>query len=168
MSMHKIPLSPLEEEGLRKHGLKVDAPSQASDCFRQGVAWALSQHSAPLKFPRQESSAFKQAADLLQEKINAVSEIVADARQEDTNHVPTLRIQPAPAGILPAAPRPVWLDPAEYPPPSGKLHILTGGGIATTGHWDDKDCVAWMPLADTPDSVKQRINNWYRKAGQPQ
>lgn len=41
MSMHKIPLTPLEEEGLRLHGLPVGTPSQTSDTFRQGVAWAL-------------------------------------------------------------------------------------------------------------------------------
>ena len=41
MSMHKIPLTPLEEEGLRLHGLPIGTPSQRSDTFRQGVAWAI-------------------------------------------------------------------------------------------------------------------------------
>lgn len=41
MSMHKTPLSKMEEEGLLKHGLQVGAPSQLSDTFRQGIAWAL-------------------------------------------------------------------------------------------------------------------------------
>ena len=41
MSMHKIPLTPLEEEGLRLHGLPIGTPSQRSDTFRQGVAWAV-------------------------------------------------------------------------------------------------------------------------------
>jgi len=43
MSMHKVPLNKLEEEGLKLHGLSVGKPSQLSDVFRQGVAWALSQ-----------------------------------------------------------------------------------------------------------------------------
>lgn len=41
MSMHKIPLTPLEEEGLRLHGLPAGVPNQRSDTFRQGMAWAL-------------------------------------------------------------------------------------------------------------------------------
>lgn len=42
MSMHKKPLTPLEEEGLRCHGLDIGKPSQLSDVFRHGIAWALS------------------------------------------------------------------------------------------------------------------------------
>lgn len=41
MSMHKIPLTELEELGLRAHGLDIGTPSQLSDAFRQGVAWTL-------------------------------------------------------------------------------------------------------------------------------
>lgn len=41
MSMHKIPLTQLELEGLLSHGLDVGSPSQISDCFRLGVKWAL-------------------------------------------------------------------------------------------------------------------------------
>lgn len=40
MSMHKKPLTPLEESGLRAHGLDIGTPSQLSDVFRQGIAWA--------------------------------------------------------------------------------------------------------------------------------
>lgn len=43
MSMHKQPLTKLEQEGLEKHGLPVDSPSQLSDAFRQGIAWLQSQ-----------------------------------------------------------------------------------------------------------------------------
>lgn len=43
MSMHKKPLTPLEEEGLRLHGLDIGKPSQLSDVFRHGVAWAIRQ-----------------------------------------------------------------------------------------------------------------------------
>ena len=39
MSMHKIPLTPTEEAGLRAHGLDIGKPSQLSDAFRQGVVW---------------------------------------------------------------------------------------------------------------------------------
>lgn len=48
MSMHKVPLSKLEEEGLKLHGLSVGKPNQLSDAFRQGVAWALSQQAEPV------------------------------------------------------------------------------------------------------------------------
>lgn len=41
MSMHKVPLTKLEHEGLIAHHLRVGKPSQLSDCFRFGVAWAL-------------------------------------------------------------------------------------------------------------------------------
>jgi hypothetical protein len=40
MSEHKIPLTPLEESGLRAHRLPIGKPSQLSDAFRNGVAWA--------------------------------------------------------------------------------------------------------------------------------
>lgn len=40
MSMHKIPLSKLERDGLTKHGLDIGTPSQLSDCFRLGVRFA--------------------------------------------------------------------------------------------------------------------------------
>ena len=43
MSMHKVPLTPLEEEGLKKHGLPIGTPSQLSHAFRHGVAWVLAQ-----------------------------------------------------------------------------------------------------------------------------
>lgn len=39
MSMHKIPLTRIEESGLLVHGLDMGKPSQLSDAFRQGVAW---------------------------------------------------------------------------------------------------------------------------------
>jgi hypothetical protein len=45
MSMHRIPLTPIEEAGLKAHGLDIGTPSQLSDVFRQGVAWTLSQQT---------------------------------------------------------------------------------------------------------------------------
>lgn len=41
MSMHSIPLTPLEAEGLKAHGLDIGVPSQLSDAFRQGIKYAL-------------------------------------------------------------------------------------------------------------------------------
>lgn len=46
MSMHKIPLTELEREGLNRHHLVVDAPSQLSDGFRLGMKWAQDNASA--------------------------------------------------------------------------------------------------------------------------
>lgn len=60
MSMHKKPLTPLEEEGLRKHGLAIGTPSQLSDVFRHGVAWALSQQAAqPVAWAESIEAAFR-------------------------------------------------------------------------------------------------------------
>jgi hypothetical protein len=41
--MIKTPLTPLELEGLLQHNLLTDRPSQLSDAFRLGMAFALSQ-----------------------------------------------------------------------------------------------------------------------------
>lgn len=41
MSMHKVPLTKLERDGLEAHHLAIDTPSQLSDCFRLGVQWAV-------------------------------------------------------------------------------------------------------------------------------
>lgn len=41
MSMHKKPLTLLERAGLEAHGLDIGTPSQLSDAFRQGIAYAL-------------------------------------------------------------------------------------------------------------------------------
>ena len=41
MSLHNKPLTDLERSGLIKHGLPTDKPSQLSDSFRLGMAWAL-------------------------------------------------------------------------------------------------------------------------------
>jgi len=48
MSMHSTPLTQAEEAGLRAHGLKIGTPSQLSDAFRQGMAYAL---AAPAQQP---------------------------------------------------------------------------------------------------------------------
>lgn len=41
MSMHNIPLADIERSGLEAHGLDAGKPSQLSDAFRQGMAWAF-------------------------------------------------------------------------------------------------------------------------------
>lgn len=46
MSMHKKPLTVLEEAGLAAHHLPMGTPSQLADSFRHGVAWALAVASA--------------------------------------------------------------------------------------------------------------------------
>jgi len=48
--MHKIPLTQLEEDGLRAHGLDIGSPSQLSDVFRHGIKWALEQTAPQGKF----------------------------------------------------------------------------------------------------------------------
>ena len=47
MSMHIKPLTPIEEAGLRAHGLPVGTPSQLADAFRFGVAWADKARAEP-------------------------------------------------------------------------------------------------------------------------
>lgn len=53
MSMHKTPLTPLEHDGLKAHGLDIGTPSQLSDCFRHGVKWAQD-NAAPQWIPVSE------------------------------------------------------------------------------------------------------------------
>ena len=49
MSMHIKPLTPIEEAGLRAHGLPVGKPSQLADAFRLGMAWADKARTSPWK-----------------------------------------------------------------------------------------------------------------------
>ena len=45
MSMHRMPLTTVEHEGLVRHGLgrAIGKPSQLADVFRQGVKWGQNQ-----------------------------------------------------------------------------------------------------------------------------
>jgi hypothetical protein len=43
--MHRIILTEPELLGLENHGLAIGTPSQLSDVFRQGMAWADSRHN---------------------------------------------------------------------------------------------------------------------------
>lgn len=47
--MHKVPLTKLEQEGLEAHHLPIGKPSQLSDCFRQGIKWALDNLKSPIE-----------------------------------------------------------------------------------------------------------------------
>ncbi|OZB22687.1 MAG: hypothetical protein B7X51_14795 [Pseudomonas sp. 34-62-33] len=68
--MHKIPLTQLEEDGLRAHGLDIGSPSQLSDVFRHGIKWALD-HTAPQ--PEQTAmSAVTAERDRLREQVAAL------------------------------------------------------------------------------------------------
>lgn len=75
MSMHNKPLTPTEEAGLRAHGLDIGTPSQLSDAFRQGVAWAEKQERERWEGWRDW---FPSAADThdTQEAIHAARELV--------------------------------------------------------------------------------------------
>lgn len=50
MSMHKIPLTELEREGLELHHLAIGTPSQLSDCFRIGMNWYKEQAAKELEY----------------------------------------------------------------------------------------------------------------------
>ena len=63
MSMHRIPLSKVEEAGLRAHGLDIGTPSQLSDAFRQGLKYGQSESAAEIvELKRQLEEAKWQAA----------------------------------------------------------------------------------------------------------
>lgn len=50
-----------------------------------------------------------------------------------------------------------WKHPKDEPPPAGtKIVLLTGGGIATLGHWGG-DCVLWAPLPKISKEMKLRL-----------
>lgn len=66
MSMHNVPLTREEEAGLRAHGLAVGTPSQLSDVFRQGVAWAKKQQGDTIQ-------------QLMREHANALRDVTGDA-----------------------------------------------------------------------------------------
>lgn len=50
-----------------------------------------------------------------------------------------------------------WLDADEHPPPKGtKVLLLTRGGVAVMGHWQ-QGMVAWTPLPRVPQSIKEKM-----------
>ncbi len=65
MSMHKIPLTELEQLGLEKHKLSTDKPSQLSDCFRLGVQHATQSFNDIVIQLCKEKNALQAEIDLL-------------------------------------------------------------------------------------------------------
>lgn len=52
MSMHKIPLTDIEKDGLNTYKLPVNKPSQNSDCFRIGFAWANNHNEKNIEYKK--------------------------------------------------------------------------------------------------------------------
>jgi hypothetical protein len=85
MSMHKIPLTLVEEAGLRAHGLHrgIGTPSQLADVFRQGVAWG---QAAERKACTATSvGALVQERDKLRRLLNRLLEEVGEHDRNDGN-----------------------------------------------------------------------------------
>jgi len=70
MSMHKLPLTEIEREGLRTHGLSINKPSQLSDCFRLGIQWQ-EKHSGIVPSQNNDNS----TATKNEEKYTLINEI---------------------------------------------------------------------------------------------
>ena len=72
MSMHIKPLTPIEEAGLRAHGLPVGKPSQLADAFRLGMAWAdKARAEAALAEPQSDAESAMTRADVLRLALEA-------------------------------------------------------------------------------------------------
>lgn len=70
-----VPLTPVEEEGLKGHGLAIGKPSLTSDCFRCGVAHA--QRNVDLS----KASEFLAAKGYSEEAIATVSNALPDLEE---------------------------------------------------------------------------------------
>lgn len=80
MSMHRIPLTDIEREGLKAHGLGRDIgkPSQLADCFRQGVKWGQGQERSRL---HAENTALQSGYDAARLEIASLQAEVAKYRE---------------------------------------------------------------------------------------
>tara|TARA_R110000764_G_scaffold40882_2_gene91461 strand:+ start:3019 stop:3387 length:369 start_codon:yes stop_codon:yes gene_type:complete len=67
--MHKILLTKLELTGLIAHGLEVNKPSQLSDVFRQGVAWAIAENNTELNKLNHKNHMLQNRIDELEAKV---------------------------------------------------------------------------------------------------
>lgn len=80
MSMHSVELTELERSGLEAHCLP-GTPSQLSDSFRLGVAWAL--HNSDMAVEQKELKAYCQRLDDLnsysRELLRGASHIATEA-----------------------------------------------------------------------------------------
>ena len=83
MSMHRIPLTDIEREGLKAHGLGRDIgkPSQLADCFRQGVKWGQGQERSRL---HAENTALQSGYDAARLEIASLQAEVAKYRESMT------------------------------------------------------------------------------------
>lgn len=55
-----------------------------------------------------------------------------------------------------------WIDPDDVPPPRAtKLNLLTIGGVAIYGQWDDSFCVAWAPLLTVSPKIRAKLLKRY-------
>lgn len=83
MSMHRIPLTDIEREGLKAHGLGRDIgkPSQLADCFRQGVKWCQGQERSRL---HAENTALQSGYDAARLEIASLQTEVAKYRESMT------------------------------------------------------------------------------------
>lgn len=51
-------------------------------------------------------------------------------------------------------------DPAEYPPPRGvKLILGTRYGTCVQGHWNDSDCLGWLPMPKYTTAMKSKMSS---------
>ena len=83
MSMHRIPLTDIEREGLKAHGLGrgIGKPSQLADCFRQGVKWGQGQELSRL---HSENTALQSGYDAARLEIASLQAEVAKYRESMT------------------------------------------------------------------------------------
>ncbi len=83
MSMHDMELTELERSGLEAHHLKTGTPSQLSDSFRLGVAWALNNSVLVNEQEHEELKAYCQRLDDLnscsRELLRGASHIATEA-----------------------------------------------------------------------------------------
>ena len=80
MSMHLIPLTDIEREGLKNHGLgrSIGKPSQFADCFRKGVKWGQDQERSRL---HAENTALQSGYDAARLEIASLQAEIAKYRE---------------------------------------------------------------------------------------
>ena len=90
MSMHLIPLTDIEREGLKNHGLgrSIGKPSQFADCFRKGVKWGQDQERSRLHAENEalhaENEALQSGYDAARLEIARLQTEVAKYRESMT------------------------------------------------------------------------------------
>ena len=81
MSMHNIPLTDIEREGLKAHGLgrSIGKPSQLADCFRQGVKWGQDHERSRL---HAENTALQSGYDAARLEIESLQTRIQELGQQ--------------------------------------------------------------------------------------